>query len=216
MAQKRMFSLQIVDSDAFLEMPASTQSLYFHLCMRADDDGFVSNPKKIMKIVNSSDDDIKVLFSKRFIIGFETGIIVIKHWKIHNYIAKDRYKETVYLDEKNKLITKENGVYTECIQNEGEMLTQIRLDKISIDKNRIEEKSIYGEYKNIKLNKEEYNKLVNKYNVDNTNILIEFLSSYKQEKSYKTKSDYLTILRWVVDACKIKTNIKNPNLEVIE
>ena len=99
MAKKRMFSLQIVDSDAFLDMPTSSQLLYFHLAMRADDDGFIDNPKKIMRTTGVSNDDIKVLLTKRFILTFENGIIVIKHWKIHNYIAKDRYNETKYLEE---------------------------------------------------------------------------------------------------------------------
>jgi hypothetical protein len=138
MAQKRMFTLQIVDTDAFLEMPTSTQNLYFHLCMRADDDGFIDNAKKIMKMVNASEDDLKILLAKRFLLGFDGGIIVIKHWRMHNYISKDRYKETVYTDEKKKLSVKENGSYTECIQNVYEMSTQIRLDKISIDKNRLD------------------------------------------------------------------------------
>jgi len=86
MAKKRMFSIEIVDSDAFLEMPTSSQLLYFHLNMRADDDGFINNPKKIMKFIGSADDDIKLLIAKKFIIPFESGVVVIKHWRIHNYI----------------------------------------------------------------------------------------------------------------------------------
>lgn len=100
MAQRRMFSLQIVDTDAFLDMPPTSQLLYFHLSMRADDDGFVSNPKKIMKVVGSNDDDLKILFVKKFVLPFESGICVIKHWKIHNYIQNDRYKSTQYIREK--------------------------------------------------------------------------------------------------------------------
>jgi len=138
MAQKRMFSLQIVDTDAFLEMPATSQLLYFHLGMRADDDGFVSNPKKIMKITNSQDDDLKILLGKRFLIGFDSGVVVIKHWKINNYIQNDRYKETGYRDEKSSLLIKENGAYTECIQEISMLDTQIRLDKIRLDKIRID------------------------------------------------------------------------------
>jgi hypothetical protein len=141
MAQKRMFSLQIVDSDAFLDMPVSSQALYFHLSMRADDDGFIDCPKKVMKIVGVSDDDMKILLAKRFILPFENGVVVIKHWKIHNYIQKDRYKETKYLEQKNKLYIKENGSYTEnkpvvskldteCVQ--GGYIDKIRLDKNSI------------------------------------------------------------------------------------
>ena len=132
MAKKRMFSLEVVDSDAFLDMPVSSQLLYFHLAMRADDDGFVDNPKKIMRTAGVAEDDLKVLLTKRFILSFESGIIVIKHWKIHNYIAKDRYNETKYLEEKNKLFLKNNGSYTDCIQ--GVDAGKVRLDKISIDK----------------------------------------------------------------------------------
>ena len=135
MAKKRMFSLQIVDTDAFLDMPLSTQALYFHLSMRADDDGFVDNPKRIMKVVGAQEDDFKILLTKRFVLGFDNGIIVIKHWRINNYIQKDRYSETVYLEQKQQLTTKKNNVYTECIQNVSRMDTQVRLDKIRIDKN---------------------------------------------------------------------------------
>jgi len=130
MAQRRMFSLKVVDTDAFLDMPQSSQLLYFHLSMRADDDGFVSNPKKIMRMIGINEDDLKVLITKRFIIPFESGICVIKHWKIHNYIAKDRYSDTTYLEERSLLHTKENGSYsldTECIQNVS--TGKVRLDK---------------------------------------------------------------------------------------
>ena len=93
MADKRMFSLKIVDSDLFLDMPLSSQCLYFHLSMRADDDGFVNNPKKIIKIIGANEDDLKILIAKGFVIVFERGIIVITHWKINNYIRNDRRKE---------------------------------------------------------------------------------------------------------------------------
>jgi hypothetical protein len=112
MARRRMFSLDIVDTDAFLDMPHSSQLLYFHLSMRADDDGFVSNPKRIMRAINSQDDDMKVLLTKRFIIPFDSGICVIKHWRINNYIQKDRYTETTYRDEKKLLNIKDNKSYT--------------------------------------------------------------------------------------------------------
>lgn len=112
MAERRMFAKTIIDSDAFLDMPLTTQALYFHLSMRADDDGFVNSPKKIAKMVGASDDELKLLFLKKFIIGFESGVVVIKHWRIHNYIQKDRYKETVYTEEKALLSHKENNGYT--------------------------------------------------------------------------------------------------------
>lgn len=112
MAERRMFAKTIIDSDAFLDMPSTTQVLYFHLSMRADDEGFVNSPKKVQRMVNCSDDDMKLLIAKSFIIPFESGVIVIKHWKLHNKIRKDRFVETVHQDEKSKLYTKSNGAYT--------------------------------------------------------------------------------------------------------
>ena len=114
MAERRMFAKTIIDSDAFLDMPLSTQALYFHLSMRADDEGFINNPKKIQRMIGASDDDIKVLISKRFIIPFESGIVVIKHWRIHNYIRADRLVDTKYTDERRTLIVNENGAYSIC------------------------------------------------------------------------------------------------------
>lgn len=111
MAERRMFAKTIIDSDAFLDMPLSAQALYFHLAMRADDDGFINNPKKIQRMIGASDDDCKLLIAKGFILVFETGVIVIKHWKIHNYIQKDRYKETVFLQEKQLIEAQDNGAY---------------------------------------------------------------------------------------------------------
>ena len=112
MASKRMFNLSIVDSDAFLDLPLSTQALYFHLNMRADDDGFISNPKKISRTIGASEDDLKLLILKRFVLVFEDGVIVIKHWRMHNTIKKDRYKRTNYIDDLKQLSIKENGAYT--------------------------------------------------------------------------------------------------------
>ena len=103
MAERRMFTKKITESDAFLDMPLSTQCLYFHLNMSADDDGFVNNPKKIQRMIGASDDDLKLLLAKSFILAFESGIIVIKHWKMQNYIQSDRYKPTDYAEEKAML-----------------------------------------------------------------------------------------------------------------
>ena len=140
MADRRMFSKQVIDSDAFLDMPLSTQALYFHLGMRADDDGFVNNARKIMRMIGSSDDEMKVLITKKFVLLFESGVIVIKHWRLHNYIQKDRYKETTYIKEKSELKLKDNNVYsleTECIQfgDTGKVsIDKVRKEKISIEK----------------------------------------------------------------------------------
>lgn len=112
LADRRMFAKTIVDSDSFLDMPLSTQALYFHLSMRADDDGFINNPRKIQRMIGCSDDDLKVLVAKNFIIPFDSGVVVIKHWKIHNYIRGDRKKDTVYPEEMALLTIKDNGAYS--------------------------------------------------------------------------------------------------------
>lgn len=111
MAERRMFAKTIIDSDAFLDMPLSSQALYFHLSMRADDDGFLNNSQKIIRMVNASKTDYELLLAKNFIIPFENGICVIKHWRIHNYIRSDRYKPTVYQEELNALTMKDNKAY---------------------------------------------------------------------------------------------------------
>lgn len=139
MAERRMFSKTIIDSDAFLDMPLSTQALYFHLSMRADDEGFVGNPKKILRMIGASEDDIKILIMKRFILTFDSGIVVIKHWKIHNYIQNDRFKETTYLEEKATLTLDGKRAYTECIQDVSKLETQDSIVKVSIGKDSIEE-----------------------------------------------------------------------------
>lgn len=139
MAERRMFAKTIIDSDAFLDMPTSAQNLYFHLGMRADDEGFINSPKKIMRMVGASDDDLKLLIVKNFIIPFESGVVVIKHWKIHNYIRSDRFKPTVYSEEKALLTEKDNKSYTVGIPNDNQaayqMDTQDRLGKNSINNN---------------------------------------------------------------------------------
>lgn len=111
MAERRMFAKRVIDSDLFLDMPLSTQALYFHLSMRADDDGFVNNPKKIVRMIGADQDSLKLLIAKNFLIPFENGLVVIRHWKIHNYIRKEVYKETEYKEEKNELSADSNGLY---------------------------------------------------------------------------------------------------------
>ena len=113
MAEKRMFTQKIIDSDAFLDMPLTTQALYFHLNMRADDDGFINNPKRIQRTIGASDDDLKLLIAKRFLICFDSGVIVIKHWRMHNTLRKDRYSPTQYQEELKTLDVKDNNSYTE-------------------------------------------------------------------------------------------------------
>ena len=144
MAERRMFAKTIIDSDKFIDMPMSARLLYYDLAMRADDDGFVNSPKKIMRFVGASMDDMNVLITKQFIIPFESGVVVIKHWKIHNYIRKDTYKETPYKVEKSLLGIDENNSYT--LENEcpstargrfvDEPSTQDRLGKVRLGKDR--------------------------------------------------------------------------------
>lgn len=136
MANRRMFSLDVVDTDIFLDLPISSQALYFHLGMRADDDGFVSSPKRITSMIGANQDDLKLLAAKGFIIALEQGVVVIRHWKQNNYIQIDRHKNTIYQNQLAAL-TVNNGVYevdTQCIQTVSEMDTQDSVDKNSKDK----------------------------------------------------------------------------------
>lgn len=135
MAQKRMFDKRVIDNDEFLEMPLTTQAVYFHFNMRADDDGFVDNYKSILRLIGGKEDDLKVLVLKKFIIPFEKGVIVIKHWKINNLLRKDRYTATIHQEEKEKLITEKNGEYSLGIPMVDQMATQYSKVEYSIVEN---------------------------------------------------------------------------------
>jgi len=146
-----MFAIQITESDAFLDMPPSAQSLYFHMGLKADDEGFIGSPKRIMRELNSSNDDIKILIAKKFLIAFDSGVVVIKHWLINNTIRADRRKATTYTNERSMLCVKPNGSY-KLIENSTPQPTDNQLttkrqpndgiDKISIGEIRLEEESI--------------------------------------------------------------------------
>lgn len=154
MANKRMFTMKIVDTDAFLDMPLSTQCLYFHLNMRADDDGFIGNPKRIEKIIGANDDDLKLLIAKRFVILFDDGVIVIKHWRMHNTLSRDRYVETSYTDEKKKLLLKDNGSYSLTNGNSIDDTKLIERSNRQTQKRRkIDEQKTYSD-KDIDLDKD--------------------------------------------------------------
>ena len=216
MAERRMFAKTIIDSDAFLDMPLSAQALYFHLSMRADDDGFINNPKKIQRMLGCAGDDLKLLIAKRFIIPFESGIVVIKHWKIHNYIQKDRYKETVYQQEKTMLDVKGNKAYTlapppemkldtGCIHNGYSPDTQDRLGKGRVGKDRLNQGSIdkpqkpirhkYGNYQNVLLSDDDLEKLKTEFPEDWQN-RIERLSEYMASSGKSYKNHLATIRSW--------------------
>lgn len=154
-----MFAKTIIDSDAFLDMSQGARLLYYDLAMRADDDGFINAPKKIMRITGATQDELSELINSKFIIAFDSGVVVVKHWRIHNLIRKDRYKETKYTEEKELLTVKDNGAYTLTTDkqptvnqmtttwqpNDNQRLTQVRLGKDRIGKDSIGEDSI-GEY----------------------------------------------------------------------
>lgn len=223
-ANKRMFSMQIVDSDEFLDMPLSTQALYFHLSMRADDDGFLNNAKKIMRMAGCNQNDYDLLVMKSFVIEFPDGICVIKHWRINNYLRKDRYTETVYQEEKAMLSIKDNGAYTlgegrplltaaavapeQAPQSPVEPITEAREEILDEEqtgtqtKHTKPQKHKYGEYKHVLLTDAELEKLNTEYGEDKTQKAIAFLDEYIEMKGYKAKSHYLALRKWVFAAVK--------------
>ena len=228
MAEKRMFTQRITDSDPFTEMPLSAQALYFHLNMNADDDGFVNNPKKIQRSINASEDDLKLLIVKRFLIGFESGVIVIKHWRMHNTLRKDRYNPTQYQEEFSRLALKDNKSYTEkkpaaelattWQPNGNQMAPQYSVVESSVVEESIEEynepseeapppkpkRHKYGEYKNVLLTDEELEKLKDEY--PDWEERIERLSSYVASTGKSYKSHYATIRNWARKDAKPQTN----------
>lgn len=212
MAERRMFAKTIIDSDAFLDMPITARLLYYDLAMRADDDGFVNSPKKIMKIIGASDDDIRILAARKFIIPFENGVVVIKHWRIHNYIRKDTYKETTYKEEKALLEFDENNAYTFSEDVRGravdEPWTQVRLGKDRLGEDRIGEDSVeeiitapipptYGTHKLVTLTDAELEGLVNTYGKATTEDYIQQLDAYMFKSHKQYPSHYQTIIRWI-------------------
>ena len=139
MAQRRMFSRKITETDHFLEMPLSSQALYFHLNMGADDEGFIDKAKTIQRTIGASDDDMKLLIAKGFLIPFDSGVVVIRHWRIHNYIQADRFQATIYQNEKEQLDYDKSKIASikpldQCIQNGYKMDTQVRLGEDRLDK----------------------------------------------------------------------------------
>lgn len=230
MAERRMFAKTIVLSDDFLDMPLSTRCLYFGLGMVADDDGFINSPKSVMRQVGASIDDLNLLIAKRFILSFESGIIAIKHWKIHNYIPKDRYKETKYLEEKSTLAVDERGAYTECIQNVYKMDTQVRLSKGRLSQDRVVEVSEddndndtdtdetnplkrtgktfelqYGTLGKgvVLLTEEQDDILLDKLGLDGYNHYVSKLADFIINKEAKVANHYATILKWAKEDARV-------------
>ncbi len=140
MANRRMFSKQIIDTDLFLNMPITSQCLYFHLSLRADDEGFINNPRRVSRMLGANEDDLKVLIGRQFLIEFESGVVVIKHWHIHNYIRKDRFKQTINGYEKSQITLNSDDIYeryTNGQPNDDQRLPQVRLGKVRLGKDNI-------------------------------------------------------------------------------
>ena len=217
MAERRMFAKRIIDSDMFVEMPVTSRLLYYDLAMRADDDGFVDAPKKIMRMIGASDDDLRLLISKQFLIPFETGIVVIRHWKIHNYIRTDRYRPTPFNDELSKLAEgqckeyvlksekNEDGIPTVYQRYTQDRLGKDRLgkkekeiykerEKKTVDEAAASPPQKYGEYKNVILSDEDLEKLKSEF--PDWEQRIERLSEYIASSGKKYKSHLATIRSW--------------------
>lgn len=226
MAEKRMFSKKIIDTDWFMDMPASTQNLYFHLSMRADDDGFVASPKRIIKLIGATEDDYKILIAKKFVIPFESGVCVISDWRINNYLRTDRYTETIYKEEKDSLVLDEKGKYNLGIPSVDQVLSISNSNTISnynINKDGVvgEEKKLkhkYGEYNKVLLTDEELEKLNAEFGEEKTQKAITYLDEYIEMKGAKYKSHYLAMRKWVFNAVEekeqksAKTNDKDKSM----
>ena len=227
MAERRMFAKTIVLSDAFLDMPLSARCLYFTLGMLADDDGFVNSPKSIMRQAGASMDDLKILLAKKFVLDFDSGVIVIKHWRINNYLRSDRYTETKYIEEKQCLEVDKNGTYHIGIPNDGIPVGIPSIGKDSVVKDSLVEDNIppatppkptkhkYGEFKNVLLADQEVDKLKEKFPTDWVE-RIENLSEGIARKGYKYQSHYLAILNWAKKDKPKKETSSNPFLSMLQ
>ena len=188
-----MFSLDVVDLDSFIEMPVSAKLLYYDLGMRADDDGFIGNPKKITLLAGCNEEDIKTLIKNKFIYMFSSGIIAIRHWNVNNQIRKDRYNETFRIDEK-RLLKLENNVY-ELKDNSGipNDIPTVTTVKYSIGKNSIDKLSVDKKSKDKKsLEEKREEKIIDNFHVDvDTGKILEYEIVSEKDKVYKNIIDYL-------------------------
>lgn len=227
MAERRMFTKKITDSDSFIELSSAAQALYLHLNQGADDDGFTNQVQMAMYKAHASIDDLKVLIAKKFLLTFENGVIVIKHWRLHNTLRKDRYTPTNYQDEFRQLGIKDNGAYTLGCQVVAERLPQDSIGKVSEVEDSIGEDNIspaspakpskhkYGEFKNVLLTDDEVEKLKEKFPIDWVE-RIEALSEGIARKGYKYKSHYLAILNWAKKDKPKKETSSNPFLDMLQ
>lgn len=189
MSQKRMFDRSIIETDNFLNISMSAKALYFLLGMEADDEGFVS-PNRILRLYGGEMGDIKNLVDTGLVIPFKSGVLVITDWNQNNYLDKNRIKQTQYQDEKKLLQLTEQGKYV--LNNRSTSIEEKRIVQNSIEEN----KDVFGEFKNVKLKKEEYTKLTNLFGEKNTAVIIEELSAYMASKGKRYSSHYATLLNW--------------------
>jgi len=221
MAERRMFAKTIIDSDVFLDMPLSTQALYFHLSMRADDEGFINNPRKVLRMIGAATNELDILIVKRFLLSFDTGVVVIKHWKIHNYIQKDRFKKTLYKEERSQLSENEDKIYsdnirtldTQCIQigDAGKSKVSKELDKSknSIVKTIKEVKHKHGEYKKVLLTDKQYDSLKDNWGLEELNRMIKILDeSMEMNPKYKYSNFKIALTKWRNNSFNSPTNSK--------
>ncbi len=217
-----MFSMKIVDSDPFKEMPLSAQALYFHLAMNADDEGFVNNAKSVQRSIMASDDDMKLLIAKSFLIYFDSGIVVIKHWKMHNTIQPSRLKPTQYIEERNLLEVNENKSYTlnlshisplltDCQQNDSKCQQTVskcqqNVAENRIEENRREEKSVVeSECTQQTPDSAAYKALIKQYGKEFVDERIE------RAKLYKGTNNMDTVAKWCAEDFKRQKSKHNQN-----
>lgn len=204
-----MFTMKIVDSDPFKEMPLSAQALYFHLVMNADDEGFLNNAKSVQRSIMASDDDMKLLIAKDFIIRFESGIMVIKHWKMHNTIQPSRLKPTQYTEERSLLNVKENKAYTlnlkdigtlptNCQQNDSKCYqndAEIRLEEIRLEECSVVESEPAQPAPTTTPSSVTYKSLIKQYGKEFVDERIE------RAKLYKGTNNMETVAKWCAEDC---------------
>ena len=211
MAQRRMFNKSITNSDTFMEMPQTSQNLYFHLSMNADDDGFVDNWKAIMRMTGNKEDDLKVLIAKSYIIPFESGVIVIKHWRLNNYLQADRKLATIHQEELKSLDISKNGQYflKNPINSGINEFCIHSIDKYSIDKNSIEYKESIKKFIKPTIEEiEEYCK--ERKNGINANVFYDFYESKNWYVGKNKMKDWKACIRtWEQRSNKNKTIEKN-------
>ncbi len=219
MAERRMISKNIIDSDAFLDMPASSQNLYFHLNIRADDEGFIDGPKKVMRTIGANQNDLEILLAKRYLLSFDSGVIVIKHWKLHNLIRKDRMKDTMYTEEKGQLFHKKDGSYTDhgnqMSTKSQRSIVEVSIEEDSKDKTKTAKpkKHKYGEYSNILLSDKEALKLQEEWGDKEFHRMIAILDEGIELKGYVYKSHALALRSWKKKEGTFQKPVKQDNFK---